>query len=128
MVELTNSLRLSGEMRRLLEGLAQAGLANPLYQSREEEAFRAVYGVIEPLVRYAGLDGQARALYRWFARDLARTMAEFQGRILAHELLAVLQKWQRYGCELKTMQLLLCEVWRAILPEETDGRFEPELD
>ena len=52
--------------------------------------------------------------YRWFAREVAGCLRADGDGILAYHLEQVLQKWQSYGLELRTMELLLDEVFKRI--------------
>jgi hypothetical protein len=116
MLHLAETMKLSIEARRLLAHLGRPDAHNPLFGADPASAARQVLGVIEPLVRHAGLAPARLFIIRWYAGDVARALAGFHGRDLVLELEAALAKWLRLGCEPNTMQLLLCEVWQTLEP------------
>jgi hypothetical protein len=117
-------LKLTPAMHALLKRCREAKRPNPYFGHEFAECEESVRQIVDPLLMRAGLGLVLLNEYRWFAREVAGCLRADGDGILAYHLEQVLQKWLSYGLELRTMELLLGEVFNRI---EKMGQPEPEI-
>jgi hypothetical protein len=105
----------SRQFEKLLAGVEAAKRPNPLFGVDAKTAEQVVKGIVDPILCGAGLALVALNQYRWFARELSRLLREGHDRVLVLHLGALLDKWQRFGLNKSTLELLVCEVFEKLV-------------
>ncbi len=77
-------------------------------------AERCLVQITEPMLMAAGLPLTRIDQYRWYVRELSRLFRTRSGPELEFRIELVLRKWTGLKLEQRTMQLLLCEVWKRV--------------
>jgi hypothetical protein len=109
---LTRPLNLRPEMTRVLAEIT-AGAGNALYGCTAAEAETRVNRRLMPLLSGSGMPHLLVMHYSWFLRELGHIWRTHEGRDLAFHVELCLRKWQNFGLEVNTLQLLVCELHRA---------------
>jgi hypothetical protein len=131
MEDLTQPMELNRDTRRVLRRMRKATTGpTVVYGLGQELVERALRKIVDPVLEASGLVSVRVDQYHWFVRELSRQFRTRVGNDLAFGVELVMKKWQGYGLEPNTMQLLLCMIDKElrILAGETletpDG--EPE--
>jgi hypothetical protein len=130
MSRVSESETMGRQFERLLGSMEAAKRPNPLFGADAKTAEQVVKGIVDPILCGSGMTLVGLNQYRWFARELSRILRSDGDRILAMHLAMLIQKWQGFGLEKNTLQLLVCEVFEKLvkLQEHERERLVPGPD
>jgi hypothetical protein len=120
---LSKPIRLNPDMALVLDMIKKSGEPYPVYQRPAGEADEKILDVAKSLLTDANLKNHIVNAYLWYVREVARLLRTRTGRDLAFHVELVLRKWQTYGLETGSMQVIFCEIHNALKPAE---RVTPE--
>ena len=111
MEDLTQPMELNRDTRRVLRRMRKATTGpTVVYGLGQELVERALRKIVDPVLEASGLVSVRVDQYHWFVRELSRQFRTRVGNDLAFGVELVMKKWQGYGLEPNTMQLLLCMI------------------